>query len=141
MMSILLIKTSSRAISGTLSSDFTFHHFKACPARFRRLFFGGSTSRDNLFDKSAAGARIQSWHLSPAIPPPPPYFVRSRMCCSVHRSTPHLPHLRIFWRYKTFRCRFFPESLRACVCIAFRSLPSIEGVNRKRFFVRKIFVG
>lgn len=38
-MSILLIKTSSRAISGTLSSDFTFYHWKACPARFRRLFF------------------------------------------------------------------------------------------------------
>lgn len=55
VMSILLIKTSSRAISGTLSSDFTFYHWKACPARFRRLFFffGGSTSRDNLFDKSA----------------------------------------------------------------------------------------
>lgn len=37
VMSILLIKTSSRAISGTLSSDFTFYHWEACPARSRRL--------------------------------------------------------------------------------------------------------
>ncbi|KAG8197417.1 hypothetical protein JTE90_014903 [Oedothorax gibbosus] len=84
-MSILLIKTSSRAISGTLSSDFTFHHCEACPARSRRLrkgfyFFLSPTpvSQDNLFDKSARSARIQSWHLSLAtppfllIPPPPP---------------------------------------------------------------------
>lgn len=44
-MSILLIKTSSRAISGTLSSDFTFYHWKACPARFRRLFFFSKGAR------------------------------------------------------------------------------------------------
>ncbi|GFT97833.1 hypothetical protein NPIL_434511, partial [Nephila pilipes] len=69
-MSILLIKTSSRAISGTFSSDFLFPSLGGMSCQNQEtqdsiFFFLRCMSQDNLFDKSARGVRIQSWHLSP----------------------------------------------------------------------------
>lgn len=46
-----------------------------------------SVSQDNLFDKSARGVRIQSWHLSLATPP---FLLGAFAVCSTP-STPFLP--------------------------------------------------
>lgn len=144
-MSILLIKTSSRAISGTLSSDFTFYHWKACPARFRRLFFrrehvpGQLVWQKCLRRSHPILALVTGDSLLPLLPQP-----SLAVCSTAFQAPPHsYSNLWcIFSRYRsrTFRrCRFFLGRLRACVRACSFTFTFCSSVNRKRFLFWKIF--
>lgn len=139
MMSILLIKTSSRAISGTLSSDFTFYHWKACPARFRRLFFSeGARPGTTCLTKvpEALASNPGTCHRRFVAPPPSPEPSLA-VCSTAFQANPHIltPTFGAFSQgtEQDFPPLSFLSGKTSCVRACSFTFTFCSSVNRKRF--------